>query len=139
MNLVTSVAAAALTLGTAAGGASVGAAAPPVFYPLSVTFVSLDNGWVLGASPCARGTCLALERTADGGRSWAGQALPPSVTKAADVHISSGHLAGSLLSVRFANAEDGWIFGSVPEQAAQGITSGAVIWSTKNGEAPGRW
>ncbi len=83
---------------------------PRGFSPASVTFVSLQTGWVLGAT-CP--TCtVSLLRTRDGGRTWASIPGPPTVLapdQSAGVH-----------EVRFADLNDGWVFG-------------AEIWATHDG------
>lgn len=77
------------------------------FAPRSVTFVSADLGWALGSVPCAGGTCPAIARTTDGGRTWsAGPAVPNAVAGA----IPAGPCV--LCGLRFADERDGWIFGS---------------------------
>lgn len=86
------------------------------FAAKSVTFVSQSTGFVLGTAPCASGSCLAVARTDDGGRTWSGVPAPAAryannVTDSEGVH-----------SIRFATADDGWIFG--PE-----------LWSTHDGGA----
>ena len=87
-----------------------GAPVPKGFSPASVTFVSLQTGWVLGAT-CP--TCtVSLLRTRDGGRTWASIPGPPTVLapdQSAGVH-----------EVRFADLNDGWVFG-------------AEIWATHDG------
>jgi photosystem II stability/assembly factor-like uncharacterized protein len=76
-----------------------------------VTFVSATDGFVIGTSPCASGTCTTLARTTDAGHTWSAVAtLPPSLT---------GSSAG-VSRVRFADASDGWAFG--PQ-----------LWSTHDG------
>jgi len=44
--------------------------------PASVTFVSPDDGWVLGTGTCSSAPCAAIARTADGGRTWAKVSAP---------------------------------------------------------------
>ncbi len=107
-----------------AGSPSASSAAPtpgptglPVaagFEPASVTFVSADLGWVLGGAPCTGGTCAAIARTGDGGRTWTGAGAPPTT-------IGVNEFSGSgVAGLRFASPEDGWAFG--PE-----------LWSTHDG------
>jgi hypothetical protein len=66
------------------------------FEPASITWISLRQGWLLGHAPCAAGTCLSLARTRDGGQTWHGVPAP-AIT--AD-------------GVRFADEQNGWIFGA---------------------------
>jgi len=115
------------------------------FHPLSVTFVSLDHGWALGTAPCkAAGACLRLAQTSNAGRSWSQQALPAKLVAAADRPVTNGLGAGKAgytrlpavlyggyaLNVRFANSDDGWIWGglSTSPSAVQ-----AELWSTTDG------
>ncbi|HUC14181.1 MAG TPA: hypothetical protein VMS00_06985 [Acidimicrobiales bacterium] len=151
-----------LATGLAGGGVSSASAPPPApapspdpapapavaaavavsgarFDPLSVTFVSLKTGWVLGTSPCSSGTCLGLRETTDAGRSWAARPLPAALVAAADRKVS-GSLAldeccGGGLNVRFANLLDGWIFGGLLVPAQFQGTSEPALWSTHNGGA----
>ena len=82
------------------------------FLPLSVTFVSSKTGWVLGGA-CS--TCPAsLLQTRDGGATWASVPAPPT---------SLGTDSGTgVRGVRFANLNDGWVFG-------------AEVWATHDGGA----
>ena len=89
------------------------------FEPISVTFVSADLGWSLGGAPCASGTCAAIARTTDGGRTWAGIAAPATTIGPNE----SG--ATGVAGLRFADARDGWAFG-------------AELWSTHDGGATWR-
>lgn len=99
---------------SAAGAASTGVA------PLSITFVSADEGWLLGTQACPEGTCLRLARTVNRGLTWTGTSTPPRGLPA-ELH------AGDTLQVRFADPADGWVFGQV---------SGApVVWATTDGGA----
>jgi hypothetical protein len=92
------------------------ASVPTGFEPNSVTFVSLELGWVLGSAPCGSGTCLAVLRTIDAGRTWSAVQAPPTLFSPAsspDQGVSQ---------VRFADPRDGWAFG--PQ-----------LWSTHDGGA----
>ena len=111
------------------------------FDPASVTFVSLDTGWTLGSAPCARNsTCLALRKTTNEGRTWSTESLPASLLNAADRKVG-GTLAalycGGGLKIRFANARDGWIYGSlavtIHQSDASYIGAEAILWSTHDG------
>ena len=84
---------------------------PAGFAPASVTFVSADTGFVLGTAPCNAGTCTILVRTADAGRSWSFVSTLPPAAGGSDPAVSK---------VRFANPNDGWVFG-------------AQLWSTHDG------
>ena len=105
------------------------------FDPESVTFVSLDMGWVLGTAPCAPGaTCLALRETTDAARSWSSRPLPSALVAAADRKVDGAPAdlwGGSEfgLNVRFADPTDGWIYGGLEVPGSVGPT----LWSTHDG------
>jgi len=115
------------------------------FDPVSVTFVSVDRGWVLGTAPCSTaGGCLALRETVDGGHSWSERPLPASLVTAVDEGRARGvsnDLAenpAAQLNVRFADPRDGWIYGGliVPSTVRSGVRSvaiKAILWSTHDG------
>lgn len=71
--------------------------------PLSATFVSPSEGWVLVSVSCRPAFCLQLQHTTDGGGRWA---VVPSP------QLASPALAGQVSAVRFADPEDGWLYGS---------------------------
>ena len=110
------------------------------FDPLSVTFVSLGTGWVLGTAPCATGhRCLALRETTDAGGTWTSKHLSSALLTAAD-RVVNGRLAAQYfgqLNVRFANTQDGWIYGSLPGPTPPGgvdfIEPVQYLWSTHDG------
>jgi photosystem II stability/assembly factor-like uncharacterized protein len=82
------------------------AVAPP---PLSVTFVGVSTGWVMGQAipagqcdrPAAPG-CVVLQRTDTGGAAWRAVTPPPT-------HGPAG--ATGVSQVRFLTLSDGWAFG----------------------------
>lgn len=103
----TSPATTSTTVAVPAGGA-----VPAGFVPLSFTSVTLDDWWLLGSADCGAsaggGTdCDAIVRTTDGGQGFAGIPAPP---------VTVPTVAG----LRFANADDGWAYGT-------------ELWSTTNG------
>jgi photosystem II stability/assembly factor-like uncharacterized protein len=121
--LVTVTAGALLLAGScnavaAAAAASAAPAVGPVpkgFEPISMTFVSASEGWVLGTAPCAHKPCTSVVRTTNGGRNWVGLPAP----KAA---LSSFPGTTGLDRIRFADASDGFAYGS-------------QLWVTHNGGA----
>ena len=93
--------------------------APPVvpvpagFEPFSVTFVSADDGWVLGRS----GSQAVLAATTDGGATWSEVNAPalPNLNNFPPYNV------------RFADRNDGWIYTSGPSNQA------TELWSTHDG------
>jgi photosystem II stability/assembly factor-like uncharacterized protein len=79
-----------------------------------MTFVSASEGWVLGTTRrCAHAPCTSVLRTTDGGRTWAGIPAPR-------FRLDGSRPAGGLIRLRFADASDGFAFGS-------------QLWVTHNG------
>ncbi|MCW3035522.1 MAG: hypothetical protein JWM17_834 [Actinobacteria bacterium] len=78
-----------------------GGPVPKGFAPASVTFVSPQTGWVLGAT-CPTCTVSVL-RTRDGGQTWAGIPGPP-----ASLSLQGGT---GVRKLRFADPGNGWAFG----------------------------
>jgi photosystem II stability/assembly factor-like uncharacterized protein len=85
---------------------------PGGFQPQSVSFVSAQEGWVLGGTNCSSGRCAALLRTVDGGSSWSSIPAPAAVVGSAPSDVDE---------VRYADPLDGWISGS------------GVLWATHDG------
>jgi photosystem II stability/assembly factor-like uncharacterized protein len=71
--------------------------------PLSATFVSPSQGWVLISVSCGRAFCLQLQHTTDGGSRW---------TVVPSPQLASPAVAGQVRGVRFADSQDGWVYGS---------------------------
>jgi sorbitol-specific phosphotransferase system component IIA len=131
---------AAVALAMALGGmapASAATASPASaatsFSPASVSFISSQVGWALGAAKCSSGTCLAMFKTSDGGSTWVSQPLAHALVTAADKGTSSNFLAGTGLNVRFADAQDGWVYGYVRTNGSFGLTDTPALWSTHDG------
>ena len=107
---------------------------PSGFEPNSVTFISLEMGWALGAAPCpSSGTCLALRRTLNAGRTWTAVAAPPTLFSPAD---SEGR---GVSQIRFADPLDGWAFGpdlwSTHDGGAHWTKSGfSLVWALEAAE-----
>jgi hypothetical protein len=81
------------------------------FRVASVTFVSSEDGWVLGAV----GGVLAMARTQDGGTTWTSTNPPPTTF----LSVAGG---SGVDGVRFADPQDGWAYGS-------------QLWATHDGGA----
>jgi hypothetical protein len=112
---------------TARSGSGAGEAA--VFHPLSVTFVSSEQGWALGTGGCRGRVCLELFETTDAGRSWSPRPLPaalvatgPAIAKGGSTQLADGEF----LDIRFADPRDGWIYGDT-------TGSSPTVWSTHDG------
>ena len=98
--------------------APAGGPVPPGFEPVSMTFVSASEGWVLGTASCAVQPCTAIVRTTTAGASWTGIPAPP-------VPVASDGPAGpapGLSYLRFASPLAGFAFGS-------------QLWTTHDGGA----
>jgi hypothetical protein len=87
------------------------------FSPVSLTYVSASQGWVLGTVPCGSSRCLKLLHTTNDGGSWSSVPVPA----AREPQDSPA------LRVRFADSEDGWIYSSLPGQGPE------LGWSTHTG------
>ncbi|MGA2758412.1 MAG: hypothetical protein ABSF58_13780 [Solirubrobacteraceae bacterium] len=125
--------------GALAAGASGGLAAGAPFEPESVSFVSLAQGWALGTAPCVTGRCLGLRETIDRGRVWTARPLPAALLALSDRRFASLEAPATALSVRFADARDGWIYGGVPFSYRQSNFAfyglRPILWSTHDGGA----
>lgn len=93
------------------------------FAPLSASFVSPEDAFVLGQAPCPAGECTVLEATTDAGWSWQQRGRPPLPLV-------------DLSAVRFANADVGYAYG--PDHLEL-TTDGGRGWSAISypGEATG--
>jgi hypothetical protein len=117
--------------------ASAASAVAP-FEPVSVSFTSPQDGWVLGTLACARTRrCLTMLETINAGTSWFEVQLPVPLVKVIDHRDNDT----SGLNVHFANAEDGWVYGEEPATIHQGSQTysgwDATLWATHDGGT--RW
>ena len=118
----------ALALAALLAPAATGASAAR-FAPLSVTFVSPRDGWVIGTAPCASGgRCVSLRSTTDSGRTWAARSVPAALAGQAGVLAAPGRL-----SARFADPENGWISGDVYDRSRSSLHG--ELWSTHDAGA----
>jgi photosystem II stability/assembly factor-like uncharacterized protein len=109
---VTSAAAVRASTATAATATAAAGPVPKGFLGASLSFISADDGWVLGTAPCAEAPCTSLLHTLNGGRTWTGIPAPrAAIGTGADDDVSG---------VRFENASIGFAFGP-------------GLWVTRNG------
>lgn len=113
-------------------GSATNAAASPV----SASFLPSGEGWTVAGYHCSTGTCLIVRRTLNDGRSWTTLPLPTGLRKVSS-QSASNYFPLVQQSIYFADAKNGWIYGSVqPDGAAQTNPSyDAEIWSTHDGGA----
>jgi hypothetical protein len=88
--------------------APAGGPVPSGFAATSVTFVSPEEAFVLGTAPCAKEPCTSIVRTLDRGGSWRG--LPAPVTPLGNEQADQS--GPGVWGIRFANPEDGFVFGN---------------------------
>lgn len=77
---------------------------PAGFAAVSITFVSPEDGFVLGSAPCESGQCTVVLRTNDTGKSWHRIGAPP-------VAVTDKQGPGTVRAIRFATLDDGWVYG----------------------------
>lgn len=81
------------------------------FRVVDLTWVG-DDGWALGSADCLKGggTCTAVARTTNGGKTWVGAPTPPAAIAPLGAGCASS--AGCVSAVRFATDQDGYAFGT---------------------------
>ncbi len=112
-------------------------ASSPQLDSISLSFPTPQVGYVLSLYDCAAKTCAALRSTHDAGSSWDVAPLPRQLQQ--DLQIDSWDnypTAYAALTVHFADASNGWIYGLVPVATTPTSASSNVVsrvWSTHNG------
>jgi photosystem II stability/assembly factor-like uncharacterized protein len=87
------------------------------FQPESVTAISEDDFWVLGATGCISSVCASkILQTVDGGRSFSTIQVPPSYYLAGNDPTPG---PPTVTDIRFADPSNGWVFGD-------------TLWATHN-------
>ena len=82
------------------------------FVAQSASFVTESDGFVLGDTACAVGTCTAILHTTDRGAEWSALSAPPTAISAQG--------AGGVSELHFADQLDGWVYGD-------------TLWATHDG------
>ena len=105
--------------------------------PISISFPSPQLGFVLSLYDCAAKTCANLRSTNDAASSWIVVPTPNQLNK--NLNLASWGTYGNsyeTLTVHFADAKNGWIYGTVPAPTTQ-FTSNpnwvSRLWSTHDG------
>jgi hypothetical protein len=103
--------------------------------PVSVSFLPSGEGWILSGYHCAAGTCMKVERTLNDGRSWTPLPLPSHLRTVTN-QKASNYFPLLQQNIYFADAKNGWIYGSAQSSGSGGdtnVTYNAEIWSTHDG------
>lgn len=104
--------------------------------PVSLSFPTPQLGYVLSLYDCATNTCAGLRSTNDGASSWSVVPIPSELDK--NLQLVSWDTYGSgyaTLNVHFADAQNGWIYGTVPAPVTPDTSSPNWqyrLWSTHN-------
>lgn len=97
-----------------------GGAPPKGFVPISVTAIDDNTYWVLGHAPCKNGTCTALAKTTDAGKTFTEVGAPPSALVPDNPGNKDVFGADTISDVRFVDGNDGWAYGG-------------ALWETTDG------
>lgn len=108
--------AALFAIGLAAGSVDAGRTAGLTFHAQSLSWVSGQHGFVLGAVPCGAAMCTTTAGTTNGGTSWKTLGgLPAPITREDPAGV---------IELRFADDLHGWAFDS----AFWATSDGGVTW-----------
>jgi hypothetical protein len=105
--------------------------------PISLSFSSPRDGYMLSLYDCARHTCANLRSTNDAGSTWSEVPIPSQLNKSLQLASWDSYGASyDTLTIHFGDARDGWIYGTIPvpdrlDPAYPNMVS--RLWSTHNG------
>ena len=113
----------------------------PARHPESISFPTSSLVLALSIRDCKNQTCVGLQRSDDSGATWT--SLPVPVDLARFMRMDSWaayptYFASGSLTVHFADARDGWIYGVTPAPVTSTTTNpnfAAQLWSTHDGGA----
>ncbi|HEX7105043.1 MAG TPA: hypothetical protein VF218_03680 [Acidothermaceae bacterium] len=117
---------------TAPGAIPAGGAPPAGFVPMSVTAVNANTYWVLGHAPCDVGTCTAVAKTTDGGKTFTEVGAPASPVGPDGLGAKDVLGSGVVSEIRFGDGKNGWAFDGGLWQTADG----GLSWSQLAGVDP---
>ena len=103
-----------------------GATTPTPSSPISVTFLPSGEGWLLAGYDCGTETCVRVEHTSNTGQSWTTEAVPNPLQRLMQTTASDSY-QGAQLTIYFANTQDGWVYGSVPNGRPNGTYSAELL------------
>ena len=115
----------------------VAGASPVQLDSISLSFPTPQQGYVLSLYDCATKTCAALRSTGNAGSSWSVVPIPSQLGRR--LQLESWGTYGTTyanLTVHFANAKNGWIYGNVPAPVTPTTASPnsvSRLWSTHDG------
>lgn len=117
--------------GSSAGAKPPGGPVPAGFTAQDLTFVSANQGWLLGTAPCSSKPCTSIVRTTDGAHSWVGVPAPRAELEPGG---QSGCDATRLCvrGLRFASSTVGYAYGST---ALYLTRDGGATWVKQAGQA----
>jgi photosystem II stability/assembly factor-like uncharacterized protein len=117
----------AATAGSATfGSGSTERAVPAGFRAQSLSWVSPEQGWMLGSAPCGSATCTTVVGTTDGGGTWS---LLATIHAPLMLETDAG-----VTEIRFADALHGWAFGP----ALWATNDGGTTWKRHRPPGDGR-
>jgi len=116
---------------------SVAGASSAQLDPISLSFPNPQRGYVLSLYDCAAKTCATLRQTVDGVSTWSAVPIPSELGRRLQLE-SWGTYATTYatLTVHFADAKNGWIYGNVPAPVTPTTTNPNSVyrlWSTHDG------
>jgi hypothetical protein len=112
-------------------------ASSPQLDSISLSFPTAQRGYVLSLFDCAAKTCAALRVTDDASSSWGVVPIPRQLKQSLKLASwGTYNTAYPTLSVHFADASNGWIYGVVPAPVTRTSTNPNwvnCLWSTHDG------
>jgi hypothetical protein len=99
--------------------------------PVSASFLSSGEGWIVSAAKCAKKDCARIEHTVNSGATWSTLRLPRGMQTSLQASIG-GYYSVPQLSIYFSNPNDGWVYG-LTQGKNEDASSAAVMWSTHDG------
>jgi hypothetical protein len=105
--------------------------------PVSASFLPSGEGWILSGYHCSSGVCIEVKRTLNDGRTWTSLPLPTGLRTVANL-TSASYFPLVQQNIYFADAENGWIYGSAQLGGSGGdmnLSYNAETWSTHDGGA----
>ncbi len=112
-------------------------ASPHHLDPISMSFPSPHVGYVLSLYDCSAKICVALSETNNAASSWGGTSTPSQLN--GDMRLATWGSYGTdymTLTVHFADARDGWIYGTVPAPVTSNTSNPNWenrLWATHDG------